>query len=266
MDTEGEVRNFEYQAHRKDGSQVWISVNAHAVRDEKGVLLYYEGMSEDITERKLSESRLKLAKEILETLNRPNDIIKLIDDILHLMKEHTGIEAVGIRLKEGEDYPYFVTNGFPAHFLEAENYLCARDDAGEIIRDSQGNPFLNACAETSCAAERILPCPFSRKAEVSGRTARRNFWPRHPRRSVKARTRNRCNSEGYESVALIPLRSRGEIIGLLQMNDSRQNVFTLDRIRFLKGSAPASASRSPACVPWRRSGKARRSIACSSRT
>jgi hypothetical protein len=30
-----------------------------------------------------------------------------------------------------------------------------------------------------------------------------------------ARTRNRCNSEGYESVALIPLRSGNEIIGLL---------------------------------------------------
>ena len=47
--------------------------------------------------------------------------------------------------------------------------------------------------------------------------------------------RNRCNSEGYESVALIPLRSGGEIIGLLQLNDSRQNVFTLDRIRFFEG-------------------------------
>jgi PAS domain S-box-containing protein len=39
IDTEGKVRNFEYQARRKDGSQAWISGNAHAVRDEKGVLL-----------------------------------------------------------------------------------------------------------------------------------------------------------------------------------------------------------------------------------
>ena len=106
MEIDGEVRNFEYRAHRKDGSQAWISVSARAVRDENGVLLYYEGMNEDITARKLSESRLKLAKEILETLNRPNDIVKLIEDILGLLKEHTGIEAVGIRLKEGEDYPY----------------------------------------------------------------------------------------------------------------------------------------------------------------
>ena len=73
-------------------------------------------MSEDVTERKLSELRLKLAKEILETLNRPNDITKLIEDILHLLKEHTGIEAIGIRLKEGEDYPYFADQWLPRPF------------------------------------------------------------------------------------------------------------------------------------------------------
>jgi hypothetical protein len=70
---------------------------------------------------------MNLAKEILETLNRQNDIQKLINDILHLLKEHTGIEAIGIRLREGEDFPYFENSGFPPHFLEAENYLCARE-------------------------------------------------------------------------------------------------------------------------------------------
>ena len=35
----------------------------------------------------------------------------------------------------------------------------------------------------------------------------------------QARTRNRCNGEGYESVALIPLRRRRPTLGLLQLND-----------------------------------------------
>ncbi|OFW55785.1 MAG: hypothetical protein A2133_02935 [Actinobacteria bacterium RBG_16_64_13] len=43
-------------------------------------------------------------------------------------------------------------------------------------------------------------------------------------------TRNRCNGEGYESVALVPLRSGKEIIGLLQLNDKRPNRFTSDMI------------------------------------
>ncbi len=51
----------------------------------------------------------------------------------------------------------------------------------------------------------------------------------------QARTRNRCNGEGYESVALIPLRSGDEIIGLLQLNDRRRNQFTLEMIHFFEG-------------------------------
>lgn len=50
-----------------------------------------------------------------------------------------------------------------------------------------------------------------------------------------ARTRNRCNAEGYESVALIPLRSGKEIIGLLQFNDRRKGCFSLELIQFFEG-------------------------------
>ncbi len=46
----------------------------------------------------------------------------------------------------------------------------------------------------------------------------------------QARTRNRCNGEGYESVALIPLRSQGETLGLIQLNDSRKGIFTAESI------------------------------------
>ena len=235
MDTEGEVRNFEYQAHRKDGSRAWISANAHTVRDEKGVLLHYEGMSEDVTERKFSESRLKLAKEILETLNRSNDVQKLINDILHLLKENTSFEAVGIRLKKGEDYPYFVTNGFSASFLEAENFLCARDAEGGIVLDSTGNPYLECMCGNVLRGRTDPTQPYF--------TENGSFWTNSTTKHLteksvneyQGRIRNRCNSEGYESLALIPLRSGEEIIGLLQLSDSRQNLFTLDMIRFLEG-------------------------------
>ena len=53
------VTNFEAEVYRKDGSVIWISENARAVRDEKGALLYYEGTVEDITKRKLAEEALR---------------------------------------------------------------------------------------------------------------------------------------------------------------------------------------------------------------
>jgi putative nucleotidyltransferase with HDIG domain len=53
---------------RKDGSLHWVSNSAHAVRDDRGGLLYYEGTVEDITTRKLAEEELKQAKVTLEGL------------------------------------------------------------------------------------------------------------------------------------------------------------------------------------------------------
>lgn len=53
------VRNFEYQAYRKDGSKIWVQENARTVHDSNGVMLYYEGTAADITERKVAEERVQ---------------------------------------------------------------------------------------------------------------------------------------------------------------------------------------------------------------
>jgi PAS domain S-box-containing protein len=51
------VRGFEHQIFRRDGTKIWISVNARAVRDGHGKILYYEGTTQDINQRKLAEAR-----------------------------------------------------------------------------------------------------------------------------------------------------------------------------------------------------------------
>ncbi|MDP2862082.1 MAG: PAS domain S-box protein [Desulfobacterales bacterium] len=235
IENNGQAKSYETQFYRKDGSVTWVSMSTHAVCDKKGELLNYDGIVEDISERKRAERQQVLTSRILETLNRSNDIQKLIDDILHLLKESTGIEAVGIRLREGEDYPYYVTNGFSDHFVEAENYLCALDDAGEIIRDSKGNPYLECmCGNILCG--RTDPSkPFFTEGGSFWTNSTTKHLAEKSEKEYQCRIRNRCNGEGYESVALIPLQSGSETIGLLQFNDSRRNLFTLDMIRFLEG-------------------------------
>ncbi|HEX7587600.1 MAG TPA: PAS domain S-box protein, partial [Anaerolineae bacterium] len=48
IEGQGEVRGFEFQVRRKDGSLMWVSENARAVRDAHGALLYYEGTMQNI--------------------------------------------------------------------------------------------------------------------------------------------------------------------------------------------------------------------------
>jgi PAS domain S-box-containing protein len=57
LEENGILRGFEHQVFRKDGSKIWISVNARAVRDEGGAIRYYEGTAQDINERKRAEAR-----------------------------------------------------------------------------------------------------------------------------------------------------------------------------------------------------------------
>ena len=60
MQNKGVVSEFEVQVYRKDGNVIWININAREVRDEQNILLYYEGLVEDITARKLSEEALRV--------------------------------------------------------------------------------------------------------------------------------------------------------------------------------------------------------------
>ncbi len=48
----GAVQHFEYQAYRKDGKAIWVSENAHVVRDSQGRILYLEGTMQDITQHR----------------------------------------------------------------------------------------------------------------------------------------------------------------------------------------------------------------------
>ena len=69
-------------------------------------------------------------------------------------------------------------------------------------------------------------------------TARGSFWTNCTTELLastteadrQARTRNRCNGEGYESVALIALCAGEDRLGLLQLNDRRKGRFTAEGI------------------------------------
>ncbi|MFQ6041306.1 MAG: histidine kinase dimerization/phosphoacceptor domain -containing protein [Candidatus Poribacteria bacterium] len=188
-----------------------------------------------IVEHKWAEECQKVAKTVLELLNKPAEKVNIIHDILLLIKEFSSVEAAGIRLKEGEDFPYYEISGFPVHFVEAERYLCERDQAGEVIRDSEGNPILECmCGDVICG--RTNPSfPFFTEGGSFWTNSTTEFLAPTTEEDRQTWTRNRCNSEGYESLALIPLRSDSEVIGLLQLNDTRRDMFTFEMIRFLEG-------------------------------
>jgi PAS domain S-box-containing protein len=188
----------------------------------------------DITARKLAERGRAASLELLRLINACHDSENLIRTVIVFFKRWSGCEATGIRLRAGDDFPYFQVLGFPERFVKLESRLCALDARGEIIRDAAGRPILECmCGNILCG--RFDPAqPFF--------TPHGSFWSNNTTHLLattteadrQAHTRNRCNREGYESVALIPLRSGNETFGLVQLNDKHPGRFTPELIEQLE--------------------------------
>ena len=92
MEVQDEVSDFESQVYRKDGMVIWICENVRGVRDENGDLLHYEGVIQDVTERKraqqlLAEYNSKLLKEVearTTQLARAHDEIQALNEGLQI--------------------------------------------------------------------------------------------------------------------------------------------------------------------------------------
>jgi PAS domain S-box-containing protein len=64
VERDGFVRGLVSEVHRhKTRERIWISENAHAVRDARGEILYFEGTVEDISERVHAEEGLRESEE-----------------------------------------------------------------------------------------------------------------------------------------------------------------------------------------------------------
>ena len=188
-------------------------------------------------DRKRAEANQQLAVDVLRLLNRPNNLTVLVEELMRLIRRSLDFDAVGLRVREGEDFPYYMQTGFSDAFLREENSLCAKDHEGMVVRDASGKAVLECmcgniiCGRTDPALPYFMP---------SG-----SFWTNSTTELLTSTneedrqgpTRGRCNSDGYESLALIPLRSGDEIIGLLQLNDRQRGRFTLELIRFFEGLA-----------------------------
>lgn len=198
--------------------------------DEQENLLGVQIISKDITESKEEEEEKEIILQLLALLNMPNKLTELIPNIINLLRRAFGFEAVGIRIKKDDDYPYYETYGFNDKFVMLETHLCARDEKNVILRNDSGIPIYE------CMCGNVIMGRFDSKLPFF--TEFGSFWSNNTSRLLatttdsdrQTRTRNRCNGEGYESVALIPMRYGNKGIGLIQFNDRRENMFTLRKI------------------------------------
>jgi PAS domain S-box-containing protein len=66
IETQGQISNFECRASQQNQQMIWIEIDARQVCDASGQVLYYEGIVQDINERKQREESLQRQLEELK--------------------------------------------------------------------------------------------------------------------------------------------------------------------------------------------------------
>jgi diguanylate cyclase (GGDEF)-like protein len=172
---------------------------------------------------------------ILSLLNKIDDLHDLITEVALLLRNWSGCEAVGIRMKENGDYPYFQTLGFSRHHIRLENCLCAYDLDGDAAREAfSGEPSLKGmCGKVLRGQVNSRLSCFTEYGSFITNSASA-FRAADSRELREYRICSACGDEGYESLALIPLKNSVETFGLIQLNDSRKHVFSSQLIALLE--------------------------------
>lgn len=63
--TAGSKSIVEFRCHKKDGNIIWVTTNTSPIKNKDGVIVGFQGVTRDITERKLVEENLRKSEALL---------------------------------------------------------------------------------------------------------------------------------------------------------------------------------------------------------
>jgi len=218
------IFSVEHRMRAKSGQWKWIRNWGRVVqRDENGRPIRAIGVHLDVSERKRAEEALRLSHRVLKIANRHAEKGPLLDELVAEIQSVTGCDSVGIRiLDESGNIPYQAYTGFPERFYRLESPLSINSDECMCSRVVKG--------ETDAK----LPC-FTPGGSffINGST---RFLAKTSE-DEKGTTRNTCNRFGYESVALIPMRLKNRVLGLIHIADHGENKVPLQMVELLENTA-----------------------------
>ncbi|NOU36832.1 MAG: response regulator [Kiritimatiellaceae bacterium] len=230
---DGQEHRREMFSESLDG---WFHVSVSPIYN-KTTLVGAIHIARDVTAVRQARLYGEIQHDILQVLNTFRGDQEPVSRVLELLKEKTGFDAVGIRLENGGDFPYFVQNGFSGDFLLTENTLIDRSVDGGVCRNEDGSVRLECTCGLVLSGQTDPSSPLF--------TPGGSFWINDSfplldlpsSQDPRNHPRNNCIHQGYASVALIPIRNANKIIGLIQLNDRRRKRFTLDIIERLEAIA-----------------------------
>jgi PAS domain S-box-containing protein len=191
-------------------------ISYQPLRSPAGETIGLIAIIRDITADRELQRRREVTLGMLELMNARTNRADLLARVGELLKDYCGCEAVGIRLREEGRFPFCHVDGLPADPLGA---------------DAIG-------PGTGCICERVVA---ERPDGAGGAwTAQGSFWSS----SLSAGGAGHCRlarEQGYQSAAVLPLKARTEVLGVLHLYDRRPGLFNEERVASLERFAGSLA-------------------------
>jgi len=181
VETQGIVQGFEIELHRKDRSKIWMSINAHLVRDQTGAVLYYEGTLHDITERRWVENLLRRQRDFGIFLSLTTDSRAAAERLLRTALENEGLDcgAVYVMNSQTKILEFAAHQGLSADFVKRSS-----PHAPAAVRDHL--------------------------ADAQPTTLRPEVWP-------MATIVQQLKLEGLLALEVIPIQHSGQVVAVLNV-------------------------------------------------
>jgi PAS domain S-box-containing protein len=242
----GEIATYTVEKRyiRKDGILVWVSLTVSLMRNELGEPERFVAIVHDITQRKEAEANARwllacrdMASEVLFALGGPEDWEETIRGVLPIMRAGIRADAAGIRLRDGDDFPYRCHEGFPEDFLIKENSLLGPDRNCSMCRNPDGSLSLECICGLVISGKAFHDSPLFTRGGSFWTNDSSKLLELPPHQIPATNLRGECIRQGYASLSLVPIRAKGMIVGLVQLNKREKEHFTLEMVEILEGIA-----------------------------
>jgi PAS domain S-box-containing protein len=221
----GVIGDFEHRAYRKDGRKIWLSENVRSVCDANGAVLYYEGFTKDITERKRAEkekerlldkereARLQAVVMSDANLALTHDLSleQVLETLLEYLRKLVPYDSAIVMLVQ--DDSKFVVSAIKGY----ENYLSDVSVAKANNFDANSNLLF---AEICCTSRSLLVAD----------TKKNPHWQSVP------------GSEHIRNWLGVPLIAHDKIIGLYSLDKTEPGYFTQEHVKLAESLAAPAAS------------------------